>query len=126
MNGLSTELRQRMEEAGKDTAWVEKVRAAADWDTYAALLAEKGIKAPAELKETFSAGCAGKTGKLDDDELENVSGGWDNVFECPRKYDGFLCEATFCPHAIFVPNTPDMFHYRKFCDQGYWTKEYTY
>ncbi|MEA4889737.1 MAG: hypothetical protein VB070_09780 [Clostridiaceae bacterium] len=126
MNGLSTELRQRMEEAGKDAAWVEKVRAAADWDVYAALLAEKGIEAPAELKKTFSAGCASKTGKLDDDELENVSGGWKNIFECPREYNGFLCESTFCPHAIYVQNTPDIFHYRKFCDQGYWAKDYTY
>lgn len=126
MNDLSTELKQRMEEAGKDTVWTEKVRAAATSEEYAKLLAEKGIEAPAELKEAFVASRASKTGKLDDDELENVSGGWKNVFECPRKHDGFLCEATFCPHAIFVPNTPDIYHYRKFCDQGYWTKEYSY
>jgi hypothetical protein len=76
MKELPMEMRQRMEEAGKDAAWAKKVRSAADWDAYTALFAEKGIEAPAELKEAFAAGCASKAGKLEDDALGSVSGGW--------------------------------------------------
>jgi hypothetical protein len=119
---------QRIEEAGKDVEWAEKVRGAATWETYEKLLAEKGIEATAELKEAFAADRIIKTGKLEDDELEKVSGGWTNIFSCPQEYNYVLCELTRCPHRICLDNVPDENHYEMRCDQGFWTisRKYQY
>jgi hypothetical protein len=126
MKELSMELKQRMAEAGKDTEWVEKVRCAATWEAYEKLLAEKGIEATAELKEAFATDRIIKAGKLEDDELEKVSGGWTNVFNCPKEYNSFLCDLTFCPHRNTRDNTPDEDHYDKYCDLGYWSFNLNY
>ena len=117
----TTEMRQRMEEAGKDAAWAEKVRSAASWDTYAALLAEKGIEAPVEMKEAFAAGRANKTGELEDDALGSVSGGWlEGWNTCPQGYNYAQCELPRCPHRKTKPKTLDEDFLELYCDLGWW------
>jgi hypothetical protein len=120
MKEFPMDQKQRMEEAGMDEEWVKRVRGAATWEAYAKLLAEKGIEATAEFKEAFTTDRIIKAGKLEDDELEKVSGGWTNVFNCPKEYNSFLCDLTFCPHRNTRDNTPDEDHYDKYCDLGYW------
>jgi len=121
MKELPMELKRRMDEAGKDKEWAEKVRSAGSWETYVKLLKEKGIELPAEAKDAFDANSINKTGKLEDNDLEKVTGGWINVFNCPKDYNLALCELTFCPHRNTNHNTPDEDHYDFYCDLGYWT-----
>lgn len=129
MKDLPMALRQRVEEAGKDGEWAEKVHCAATWETYEKLLAEKGIKATAELKETFDVnGFMNKTGRLEDNDLEKVAGGleFSNIYDCPPYHDPFLCEMTPCPHIKTKDNTPDENHYDRYCDLYYWCFNLTY
>ncbi|MEA4890102.1 MAG: hypothetical protein VB070_11620 [Clostridiaceae bacterium] len=126
MMELPTELKQRLAEAGKDGEWAEKVRNAGSWETYAKLLGEKGIELPAEVKNAFDADRLNKTGQLEDNDLEKVTGGWTNVFNCPRAYHLALCEWTFCPHIKNRFDTPDEDHYDLYCDLGYWTENRIY
>lgn len=126
MKELPMELKQRMEEACTDVKWAEKIRGTTTWEAYENLLAEKGIEPPAELKEAFVAGRINNTGRLEDDELERVSGGWTNVFSCPKDYSYILCELTRCPHRIRVDNVPDTNHYDLRCDLNYWTINRSY
>lgn len=121
MKELPIGLKRRMDEAGKDGEWAEKVRGAESWETYVKLLEEKGIELPAEVKDVFDADSINKTGKLEDNDLEKVTGGWKNVFNCPGEYNLALCEWTFCPHKKTRPDTPDEDHYDKYCDLGYWS-----
>lgn len=121
MKELPMELKWRMDEAGKDREWAEKVRGAGSWETYVKLLKEKGIELPAEVKDVFDADSKNKTGKLEDNDLEKVTGGWTNVFNCPREYNLALCDWTFCPHIKTRLNTPDEDHYDKYCDLNYWS-----
>ena len=121
MKELSIEQRQIIEEAGKDELWMAKLRAAAAWEDYAKLLAEKGIEAPEDLKATFEAGKGNKTGELSDDDMEGVSGGWTNIFSCPAQYHEFLCEMTYCPHIKARPYPLNEDYCEVYCDQGYWT-----
>ncbi len=122
MKDLPVELKRRMDEAGKDKEWAEKVRHAESWEAYAKLLKEKGIELPAEAKDAFDANSINKTGELEDNDLEQVSGGWINVFNCPREQNLALCEWTFCPHKQNNHNKPDENHYECYCDLGYWSE----
>ena len=101
------DLSQCMEEAGKDAAWAEKVRRAATWEDYAALLAEKGIEAPADLKEAFVASHTIKTGELSDDDLEKAAGGLtDFDLWCPQRYEPFLCTRSRCQYLDRISDKP--------------------
>ena len=126
MKDLQIEMRQQMEKASKDKEWAKKVRNAGSWDTYSKLLKEKGIDVPVEVKKAFDANHAGKTGVLEDNDLEKVTGGWTDIFNCPKTHNTVLCELTFCPHIQDRDNTPDENHYDLFCDQGYWTENRSY
>ena len=126
MKGLSMELKQRIEEAGKDNKWIQKIRNAESMEKFTKLLEEKEIKLPVEVKEALDEKSIKNTGQLEDNDLEEVTGGWTNIFNCPREYSLLLCEYTFCPHKQTRDNTPDENHYDKYCDQGYWSNNWAY
>ncbi|MDF2685167.1 MAG: hypothetical protein K0S55_348 [Clostridia bacterium] len=127
MKELPMELKQRIDDAGKDKEWAVKVRNAGSLEKFAELLKEKGIELPAEVKDTLDANVIiNKSGKLEDNDLEEVTGGWTTIFSCPREYNIALCEWTLCPHINSRHNTPDDNHYDKYCDLGYWTKNFSY
>ena len=115
MKELSSEQKQSIEEAGKDEQWAARLRSAATWEDCAKLLAEKGVEASDDLKAAFEAGKGAKAGELADDEMENVTGGWTNVFNCPKEYSYLLCDATHCPH-VKQPSDEN----EAYCDLGYW------
>jgi hypothetical protein len=116
---LPMETIQRLEEAGKDREWSERVRCAENWEALEVLLAEKGVEASAELKAAFEAGGKDKTGKLEDDDLEKVSGGY--LLPCPQEYDIAFCELSHCPHMY---KKPIQFNWSwkttAHCDLGYY------
>jgi len=127
MKELPMELKQRMDEAGKDREWVKKVRSAESFEKFAEFLKEKEIELPAKVKDAFDVNSTmNRTGKLEDNDLEKVTGGWTNIFNCPREYNRFLCELTFCPHIQTRHNTPDEDHYDLYCDQHYWSYNTSY
>lgn len=127
MTELSMELKQRMDEAGKDKEWAEKGRSSESLEQFAELLNAKGIELPAQVKAALDANSSlNKAGKLEDNDLENVTGGWTNIFNCPREHHLALCEWTFCPHIQTRNNTPDDDHYDKYCDCGYWCRNMSY
>jgi hypothetical protein len=108
MKELPMKMRQRMEEAGKDASWAEKVRNAATWDAYVELLAEKGIKAPADMKDAFVASRTIKTGELSDDDLEKAAGGLSDIdIWCPQRYEPILCTRRRCPYLERISNEPE-------------------
>ncbi|MEA4832720.1 hypothetical protein SDC9_158817 [bioreactor metagenome] len=117
MKELPMELKQRINEAGKDGEWAAKLHNAESLEKFTELLKEKGIELPVEviceLKENSKIN---KTGKLDDNNLEGVAGGWTTSFNCQRKYNYYLCELTSCPHEHY-----DEIQCTKYCDWGYWS-----
>lgn len=127
MKELPMELKQLIDEAGKDREWAKKVRSAESLEKFTVLLQEKGIELPAKVKDALDANSAmNGTGKLEDSDLENITGGWINIFNCPREFNAFLCELTFCPHINTRDNTPDEDQYEKYCDLGYWSLSMSY
>lgn len=73
-----------------------------------------------------SAAPVDEVNAIDDNDLEDVAGGWTNIFNCPKEYNLALCEWTFCPHIKTRENTPDEDHYDKYCDLGYWSDNLSY
>lgn len=126
MKEVKINTKQRMEEASKDKEWAKKVRNSGSLEVYTKLLKEKGIDVPEEIKRKFTAGNVNKTGILEDNDLELVTGGWDNVFNCPKSHNLFLCDYTFCPHIQDRDHVPDEQHYERYCDQGHWSEIVSY
>ncbi|MEA4832719.1 MAG: hypothetical protein VB118_08895 [Oscillospiraceae bacterium] len=120
---LPMELKQRINEAGKDEEWAAKLHNAESLEKFTELLKEKEIELPVEviceLKENSKIN---KTGKLDDNDLEGIAGGWTTIFNCPREYNMVLCEWTLCPHRQITDCTPDENHYKICCDLGCWSQ----
>ena len=83
---MDEEQAKRLMEAQKDTEWIKKIRMAQTADELVGLYEEKGIA----LKEEMSVyPIRNQTKALDDEELDEVAGGWLDG-SCPRKYT-LLC-----------------------------------
>lgn len=121
MKELPNELKQFVKEAEKDKEWAKELRGAGSAEKFEELLKQKGIELSEKAKDELRANGAAAAGKLEDSDLENVTGGWINIFNCPREYNNFLCELTFCPHIQTRDYPPDESQYEKYCDLGYWS-----
>lgn len=65
------------EEAKLDNVWFERLKSVKSEDDLCNILEEKGIKLNDELKKMLFVGNTGSSMELPDDELDQVSGGFD-------------------------------------------------
>jgi hypothetical protein len=102
----------QIEEAAKNLEWVEKCRNAGTVEEYAALYAEKGLELSAQGKGKLVEHFLRKSreGKLEDDQLEQATGGYGSTFDgCAQRYEYGICLRSSNP--IFgglVSNCPDL------------------
>jgi len=67
----------RLEEARKDTEWVEKVKHVKTVEEYIKLFEEKGIEIPLEEREKIATFMTkNKIRELSDEEMDQAVGGW--------------------------------------------------
>jgi predicted ribosomally synthesized peptide with nif11-like leader len=108
-------LLKQLEEAKKDSEWVEKVRKATTREELIQVYKEKGI----DLQEEINAyEMNRKSEVLNDEELTNIAGG--GLFgDCPQRYDWLLCQISRCCHYKEDLGKPTWDKYIQYCDLGY-------